>query len=381
MDPSNNLDYLVNWGIFDYSDPFFIPKFFRGVMIYQLGFTGTGPTINYYQDVERRPIVESELMLTPLQKQRLFEKIFWNALPENYKYSYQYFRNNCATITRDYLDDVLGGALKAKYQSVSADVTYRDYSRQNFASHSFVGWGLDVLFNSDTDRILSRWDEMFYPPKLREYLAKIPSFDDKGNAHPYLKLLSQQTVVVNLPEPRRYAIDGYVLTWIISGAPLFMIGMLMHSRGRHSRSDLPAWCFRLFGIASFWWGGTHGFFGLIHLGAWMFSSHTDLHGNVNMLLFWPVDMLNLVLGIQMGILGRGWGFNGRLSRGFWQKFAKLHILVIPVFVMVSISGLSSQNTSRVLAYLAPLSLLYYIVMARLTLCDLSSRPKGQSSYA
>lgn len=376
MDPSNNLDYLVNWGIFDYSDPFFIPKFFRGVMIYQLGFTGTGPTIDYYRDVERRPIVESELILTNRQKQKLFDKIFLNALPENYRYPYQYFRNNCATITRDYLDDVLGGAIKAKYQDVSAGVTYRDYSRQNFASHTIVGWGLDVLFNSDTDRILSRWEEMFYPPKLREYLAKMPSLDDEGRPHPYLKLLSPQNVVVNLPEPSHYAIDGYYLTWAISGVPLILIGMMMLARWRQSRIDLPAWCFRLFGFASLWWGMTHGFFGLIHLGAWMFSSHTDLHKNMNMIMFWPIDMLILVVGIQMGILGRDWRFKGRLSKEFWYKFAKLHILAIPVFAIVSISGVSSQNTARVLAYLTPLTLLYYLVMVRLTLCERASGPKG-----
>jgi len=381
IDPSNNLDYLVNWGIFDYSDPLFIPKFFRGVMIYQLGFTGTGPTIDYYRDVERRPIVESELILTVRQKRKLFDKIFWNALPQNYKYPYQYFRNNCATITRDYIDEVLGGALKAEYQEVSAGVTYRVYSRQNFASHTIVGWGLDVLFNSDTDRILSRWEEMFYPPRLREYLAKMPSLDDEGRAHPYLKLLSQQNVVVNLPEPSRYAIDGYGLAWVISGIPLFMIVVMILARWRQERLDLPSWCFRLFGVVSLWWGMTLGFFGLIHLGAWIFSGHTDLHGNVNMIIFWPVDMLILVLGIQMGILGRAWRFNGRLSRRFWHKFAKLHILALPVFTAVSIFGLSAQNTNRVLTYLVPLSLLYYLVMARLTMCESASKPEGQPLYA
>lgn len=381
MDSSNNVDYLVNWGIFDYSDPLFIPKFFSGVMIYQLGFTGTGPTIDYYREVERRPIVESELILTPRQKRKLFDKIFWNALPENYKYPYQYFRNNCATITRDYLNEVLGGALKSKYQEVSAGVTYRDYSRQNFASNTIVGWGLDVLFNSDTDRVLSRWEEMFYPPKLREYLAKMPSVDDEGRAHPYLKLLSQQNVLVNLPEPRHDAIDGYYLTWVVSGGPLMVIGMMMLVGWRRSSLDLPAWCFRLFGFVSLWWGMTHGFFGLVHSGAWMFSSHTDFHRNVNMIIFWPIDMLVLVLGIQMGILDRQWRFKGRLSRGFWHKFAKLHIVSLLAFAIISISGLSSQNTDRVLAYLAPLSLLYYTVMARLTRCESASRPEGQSSYA
>jgi hypothetical protein len=155
----------------------------------------------------------------------------------------------------------------------------------------------------------------------------------------------------------------------------------MLTRWRQQRLDLPAWCFRLFGFVSLWWGMTHGFFGLIHLGAWIFSGHTDLHGNVNMIIFWPIDMLVLVLGIQMGFLGRAWRFNGRLSRRFWHKFAKLHILALPVFVAISIFGLSAQNTTRVLTYLVPLSLLYYLVMSRLTMCESASRPEGQPVYA
>ena len=111
---------------------------------------------------------------------------------------------------------------------------------------------------------------------------------------------------------------------------------------------------------------TAGFFGLTHTSAWLVSSHTDLHRNVNLLLFWPVDPLLLIPGIQLGLLGRGWGFKGVLKIGFWRNLARFHIVLIPVYVIVACSGYFAQDASRVVLYQAPLSLLYYVVMVLLT---------------
>jgi len=365
-DPSNQLDYLVNWGIFDFSDPMFIPKFFRGILIYQMGFSSTVATIRYYRNVEHRSVMEDELSLTPAQKQKLLEKIIWNAQPENYRYPYQYFRNNCATVPRDYLDLVTNGAIKKAFGGVEVPQTFRDYVRMNLANNPFVAWGLDVLFNSDNDHRLTKWQEMFYPLKLREYLATLPRFDDQGNPDTRQSLLINHRVVVDLPEPPGHAIDGYFLTWIIAGLPLFVVGFVMLYGRRRGDKELPSWCFRVFGLVSIWWGCTSGFFGLSHFSGWVFSSHTDLHRNLNMLLFWPVDPLVLILGVQMGILGRKWVFSGKLKPGFWKVLAKLHLAVIPVYGLVSLSGYFVQDTTRVLIYMAPLSLLYYGTMILLT---------------
>lgn len=367
-DPSNDLDYMVNWGIFDFSDPMFIPKFFRGILIYQMGFSGSVSTINYYRNVERRSVIEDELALTDSQKKKLIEKIIWNAQPENYKYPYQYFRNNCATIPRDYLDELAGGALKQQFDPVKTDKTYRDYVLMNLSINPFVGWGLDVIFNGDSDHKISQWQEMFYPIKLREHLAKFPRVDDDGRLDPSRPLLINHRIVVDLPSPPDKAINGYLMTWLISGVPLSLLAYVMLNRSLNSRVELPGWCFRVFGLVSLWWGFTHGFFGLTHFSAWLFSSHTDLHHNLNILLFWPVDMLVIILGFQMGIRGKGWDFRGFIPKIFWRRLAIGHLLLIPIYAVMSLAGVGGQDTSRVLAFMAPLSLLYFLVLARLVQC-------------
>jgi len=369
VDPSNDLDYLVNWGIFDFSDPLFVPKFFRGDLIYRLAFSPTDGTIRHYREVEARPVVEDELNLTTAQKRALMEKIIWNAQPANVRYPYQHFYNNCATKPRDYLNLVTGGAMRQMLEKTMVTATYRDYVRANLAINPLVGWGIDVIFNGDTDQPLNKWQETFYPIKLREYLATLPSFDDQGRPDFRQPLLTNHRIISDRTEPDSSAIDGNLLAWIVAGAPLLAILFSMILRRRSGHKEPARWHNRVFGLVSILWGLTAGFFGLTHVFAWALSTHTDLHRNVNLLLFWPVDPLLLIPGIQQGLLGRGWGFRGALRIGFWRNLARFHIVLIPVYVIVACSGYFIQDTSRVVLYQAPLSLLYYGVMVLLTSTD------------
>ena len=369
VDPSNDLDYLVNWGIFDFSDPLFIPKFFRGILIYRLAFSPTDGTIRHYRDVEERPVVEDQLNLTVAQKRAFMEKIIWNAQPANVRYPYQHFHNNCATMPRDYLNLVTGGAMREMLEKIKVTATYRDYVRANLAINPFVGWGIDVIFNGDTDQPLNKWQETFYPIKLREYLATLPSFDDQG--HPDLRqpLMTNHRVISDRSEPSGNAIDGNHLAWIVAGMPLLGILFSIVVRRRAGQKEPLRWHNRVFGVVCIWWGLTAGFFGMTHVSAWVLSTHTDLHRNVNLLLFWPVDSLVLIPGILLGLLGRGWDFEGVLKIGFWRNLARFHIVLMPVYVIVACSGHFIQDTSRVVLYQAPLSLLYYGLMVLLTSRD------------
>ena len=366
VDPTNDLDYLANWGIFDFSDPMFIPKFFRGILIYRMGFSATAGTFRYYTEVESRSIAEDELHLTTAQKRAFMEKLIWNAQPENVRYPYQYYQNNCATMPRDYLSLVTGGAMRSMFEKSMVTATYRDYVLANLAINPFIGWGLDVIFNGDNDQPLNKWQEMFYPIKFREYLATLPSFDDEGNPDSRQPLLTNHRVISDRPEPDGQSIDGNLLAWIVAGVPLLTILCSMMNRRRLGKQNPVNWHNRVFGLVCIWWALTSGFFGLTHMSAWLFSSHTGLHRNINTLLFWPVDPLVLIPGIQLGLLGRGWDFRGLIKFGFWRNLARFHIIFIPIYIIVAGSGIFVQDTSRVLLYLAPLSLLYYGVMALLT---------------
>ena len=49
-------DLSFNWGIFDFSDPLFAWKFYRGDLNYALAISDTDSLVDYYRRVERRSI-------------------------------------------------------------------------------------------------------------------------------------------------------------------------------------------------------------------------------------------------------------------------------------------------------------------------------------
>ncbi len=367
QDSAEDIDFVIHWGQFDFSDPLFIPKFFQGILIYSMGFAPTKRAVSYYRKTEFRGIVEDEFALTLSQKKRLMDKVKENMKPENIFYPYQYFRNNCATIPRDYIDYALSGALKASMEDVVVPtITYRDYARQNLGTNSLVAWGLDAIFNGDTDRPLRRWDEMFYPKKLREHLSTMSSYNDLGLPVAAQGLLINNHMLIDIPEPEGQAMDGYLLTWLVAGIPLFAILISLFLRRLEGKRIVLRWQNRVFGLVSLWWGMTAGFFGLTHFWGWAFSQHSDLYHNLNILLFWPIDFLLLSPAVLLGILGGDFGHENWFKRKYWRKFATVHLYIIPVYAVIACSGLVEQNTSRLIIYMVPLSLLYYFVMVRLT---------------
>ena len=360
QDAGHKIEYVVNWGIFDFSDPMFLPKFFRGILIYSMGFSYYESTLRYYREVEHRPVWEDDMNLTPAQKVAFVDKIIWNAQPENVRYNYQYFRNNCSTTPRDYLNTILHDKIRPVMERQKVGKTFRDYVRNNLGINLIVGWGLDVIFNADNDHELSAWEEMFYPPKFQEHLATIPAYDDAGVEIPGKKLLLDHRTVVDVEEPDPHAIDGYWFVLFFTTLPL--IGLLAKhgfAQGLKARNRFTAnYEWRIFGATALFWGLTSGFFGLVHTFAWLFSAHTDLHRNVNILLFWPTDFLIAYWGVKFLIRG-GKAEQSPNWQRFWQVLASAHLIVIPVYILVGLYGITGQYVTRVLAHMVPASILFY----------------------
>lgn len=359
-DVANGVDYLANWGLFDFSDPMFLPRFFRGILIYRMGFSTYDRTVRYYHEVEHRSVEEDRLVLTSKQKIALVDKIIWNAQPENVSYSYQYFRDNCATKPRDYLNEVLSDKMRPELQTQFVGKTFREYVRSNLGINPIVGWGLDVIFNADNDHDLSIWEEMFYPLKLREHLSRLSARNDDGAEVPGVKLLADHKVLVDEKEPDPRALDGYWFVFMFVTLPLigllwkhgFAAGLMRRDAFRENYQ------WRIFGFAATFWGLTAGFFGLVHTFAWLFSAHTDLHRNVNILLFWPTDFLAAYWGIKFLISGSRVQPSPRWQR-YWQVLASAHLVSIVIYLAVGLSGVTGQYVIRVVAHMVPASILFY----------------------
>src|SRR5690606_19067908 len=110
-DPLHHIDFVYNYGTFNFNQPNFYINFAKGYLEYYLSKT----TFDRFEQVYRyynRSISEQVLNLSYPQKQEIFFFLEQNALPENRYYFYDYLYDNCSTRIRDAFEEVLGKALE-----------------------------------------------------------------------------------------------------------------------------------------------------------------------------------------------------------------------------------------------------------------------------
>lgn len=378
-------DSVYNWGMFDFADPGFAWKFFTGVLQYRIGVQSFSRTIDHYESYEMRPVWEEPLNLTARQRRELLKRIAWNMRPENVRYSYQYFTNNCATKPRDYLDEALGGAIKTRFENEPAGVTWRWYVREYLNDNPIVGTGLDVLMNGNIDRPMSRWDEMFFPLKLREYLREMPAIADNGKPDfSRGKLLGESQEIVSLPQAPVGDKNNFVFAHFLFGVPVFFFFLATIAAGwiqgilrKGSPDDWTgriAWnslhgarwvLVRLaqafLGVGLTGWALLSGALGTIALTAWILSAHTDLHHNANLWLFWPSDFLFVAVGyraIRNAVSGRA--KKRPILTNSVRFYSGIHVLALLTMVSLRQTGMIHQEVDRVLVNMGTLAALIYV---------------------
>ena len=73
-------DIAYHWGLFDFADKDFVPRFIQGRMRYSMGAFDMSQTVDAYRQTNRT-VWAQELNLTPAQRQKLADFIAWNIQP------------------------------------------------------------------------------------------------------------------------------------------------------------------------------------------------------------------------------------------------------------------------------------------------------------
>lgn len=187
-------DMVYNWGIFDFSTPNFVYRFAKGKLDYMLGAYSYERFLEEYIS-EGRSVWSQKLNLSSAEKERLFELVNENLRPENVKYRYDFFFDNCATRVRDIV------AASASDSLVFPHKDERRSFRQLIDSYQKVlPWldlGADILLGLQADRKASVSDEMFLPIFLRDNFAGTMIIHDSVQQ----PLTGPVETVVDLPAP------------------------------------------------------------------------------------------------------------------------------------------------------------------------------------
>ena len=164
-------DRVYNWGIFDFSTPNFAYRFAKGRLDYLLGAYSYEDFLREYI-AEERSVWSQKLNLTTDEKERLFELINENLKPENVKYRYDFFFDNCATRVRDIVaasatDTVIFPVTERRKQK-----SFRKLVDPNQKVLPWLDLGADMLLGLQADKKATPSDEMFLPVHLMNNMLK-----------------------------------------------------------------------------------------------------------------------------------------------------------------------------------------------------------------
>jgi hypothetical protein len=264
-----------NFGFFDLAEDGFVGRFVRGEMEYMLVALPLEEDLRYYRDVGRGATLQW-LDLDPAQARFLATALAENARPENARYRYDYYTDNCATRVRDAIDRALGGHLRRQLEVRSSGDTYRSESVRLASPAAWMRVGFDLGLGPAADRPLTRWQQAFLPRRLADDLRAAKRADGRPLVASEIELLPQRQAA----EPTGQA--PRLWPWLLAGAALALAIMALARRFPRAFAA---------GAAGFWL--TCGLLGLVLLLSWIFTEHRALWANRNLLLLNPLCLLLL----------------------------------------------------------------------------------------
>ena len=350
FDENTNTDVIFNWGTFDISGGVvdFSWRFFKGIMDYRLTTSTPSQEFSLYS-AQQRTVWQDKINLTNPQKEKLYRRLLWNLESSNTSYAYQYFFNNCTTKVRDYLDESLNGALLPQFNGTT-ESSYRDHVRSHYQSVGLVEFSLDILMNSNIDRQISEWEEMFLPIKFRERLLKVES-DVAENGERQMLLSDSQIIAQFMPptvDTDPYDAVFYSLTLPVAFL-FFMIRKIPQTYyATRSRIGLrlPKINYRFLAFFGAVTSLFSGILGLLMLGSWFLSGHTDTHHNINLLVFWPTDILGVIVAAGWFVSCKPWPTTHNTAP-FINYYLFGHLVSMLIYGVIAFFGLSEQKIDEI----------------------------------
>ncbi len=283
-DPALGQTVSYNFGFFDMDEPDFTGNFIRGDMRYMLVALPLHEDLRYYEHVGRGVSIQW-LDLSDDEANSLAAALAENAKPENARYRYDYFLDNCSTRVRDALDVALGGELRNLLAGRSRGNTFRGDAVRLASPAPWMWLGFDLGLGPAADKPNSLWKDAFIPMRLADALAEARRTDGRPLVRETVEVLPHRLP----PEPAEQRREWW--PWLLAGLALAFGTQWLGKRAptRLAAVALPFWA--LCGVL-----------GLVMLFLWLGTEHHFAWANRNLLLLSPLCLL---------LLPGGW----RIARG------------------------------------------------------------------
>lgn len=164
-DYDKGIDWVYNYGTFNFRTPNFYLKFVRGQLDYQLSVNHMRDFLAEYQ-YENRSVYEQVLDLTQAEKEEVFNFLEFNRLPENMYYRYDFFFDNCATRVRDVFQKEMSNGVKFDEGAYNSQ-TFRQMLKPYLEPQPWSRFGINLVLGAIADREATLNESIFLPDYMK----------------------------------------------------------------------------------------------------------------------------------------------------------------------------------------------------------------------
>ena len=200
------MDIAINYGAFDSSESNFVLRFVFGLTDYMMmvyNFSDFLAEYRYFGSA----VHQQHINMSSEEKRVFMAALAESAQPENIKYRYNFFYNNCTTKARDIILGAISGE-KVLERSDDNPLTYRELIHQKTAGSPWAEWGNDFLLGVLADVRTSYYEAEFIPDRLMSDFNQTVVVDFDGKRR---KLVDEDKVVLKSGTPKFEPMQGFPL--------------------------------------------------------------------------------------------------------------------------------------------------------------------------
>ncbi|MBU3822719.1 DUF4105 domain-containing protein [Flavobacteriaceae bacterium XHP0103] len=270
-------DLVFDYGRYDFTAPNFYLKFAQGKLNYLIDW-------NYYEDFfniyisENRTIEAQVLNLSETEKQALFDYLLNNIKPENSRYLYDFFYDNCATKIRDVVEIATNNQIEFHEPNNFKQQTFRELIHSNLNRNSWGCFGIDVALGSVIDRKATAYQHMFLPKYIHQFFG---SATIKNSGKKLVKASNTLYKKIEVKESNNFLTSPLLVFGLLALLILYI------TYSDYKKQKQTVWLdVSLFIIT--------GLVGIAILLLWFATDHTGTHQNYNLL--WAFALNIFVIG-------------------------------------------------------------------------------------
>ncbi|WP_299123507.1 DUF4105 domain-containing protein [uncultured Winogradskyella sp.] len=273
QDTSLGIDVTYGYGGYDFEAPNFYLKFAQGKLNYLISRYNFSDFQFHYKSYNRT-IAEQVLNLSIEEKQSLFDYLENNYKPENRKYLYDFFYDNCATRIRDVAKVAKKNDVEFTLPEKFESKTFRELIHEHVGLNTWGSFGIDIALGSVIDRKATATEHMFLP-------KYIYTFFENAKTNSSENLVKSSSLIFQ--GKKRDFSSSFIFS------PLMIMGllaalMLFITFKDYKNNTRSTWL----DIILF---GATGLVGILLILLWFATNHTATAYNYNLLWAFPLNII------------------------------------------------------------------------------------------